>query len=373
MSGRIVVFGATGYTGRLTAEALVGTGAPVVLAGRDEARLRGLAERFGGSGDAIEVAAADAVRPESVRALVGRGDVLVSTVGPFVRLGEAAVEAASEAGAWYLDSTGEPSFIRRVFETFGPRAQAASGGLVTAFGYDYVPGNLAAALALRETDGQVTRVDVGYFVTGGTGALRRAASRGTRASMAGVALEPGYAWRGGLLRAERTGVRTRSFHVLGRARPGLSVGGSEHLALPRLHPGLQEVNVYLGWFGSATRPMQAMSRLGPLVARVPGVSGALRLASDRAMRRPGSEPDPRAGARIGCYVVAVALDGGGRQLAEVRLGGGNPYQLTGRLLAWGATRAAEHGMRGTGALGPVEAFGLDELEDACADAGLTRR
>ena len=106
-----------------------------------------------------------------MRALVERGDVLVSTVGPFARWGEPAVQAAIAAGAHYLDSTGEGSFIREVFERFGPGAQAAGCGLVTAFGYDWVPGNLAGALALRDAGEAATSVQIGYF-NPGTGAGR---------------------------------------------------------------------------------------------------------------------------------------------------------------------------------------------------------
>ena len=140
-----MLFGATGYTGRLTAEALAAAGARPVLAGRDPARLEALAGRLGG----LPVAEADTARPGSVRDLVGRGDVLVSTVGPFLHRGEPAIRAAVDAGAAYLDATGEPPFLRRVFEEHGPRA-AGRCGLVPAFGYDFVPGNLAGALALAD-------------------------------------------------------------------------------------------------------------------------------------------------------------------------------------------------------------------------------
>src|ERR671929_1994919 len=162
MAGRIVLFGATGYTGDLTARALVERGARPVLAARSEAKVGALAEELGG----LEWAVADVERPDTVRALVERGDVLVSTVGPFTRWGEPAVQAAIAAGAHYLDSTGEGAFIRDVFDRQGPGAESAGCGLLTAFGYDWVPGNLAGALALTEAGETATPVDIGYFPPG---------------------------------------------------------------------------------------------------------------------------------------------------------------------------------------------------------------
>ena len=123
MSGRIVLFGATGYTGRLTAEAMVARGDRPVLAGRSPERLAALAAELGD----LETAVADVADPATVRALVEAGDALVATVGPFARWGDPAVEAAIDAGACYIDSTGEPAFIRRVFERFGPRGRARPG------------------------------------------------------------------------------------------------------------------------------------------------------------------------------------------------------------------------------------------------------
>ena len=139
MAGRIVVFGATGYTGGLAARALVDAGAQPVLAGRDAGRLSRLAAGLGG----LDIAVADVARPTSVRALVERGDVLVTTVGPYLRFGGPALEAALDAGAHYFDATGEGPFIRGVFEEYGPRAEQAECALLPAFGYDFVPGNLA--------------------------------------------------------------------------------------------------------------------------------------------------------------------------------------------------------------------------------------
>ena len=378
---RVVLFGATGYTGRLTAEAMAAAGTRAVLAGRDRARLEALASRLGG----LPVAEADTARPDSVRDLVGPGDVLVSTVGPFLTRGEPAVRAAVDAGATYLDATGEPPFVRRVFQEHGPRA-AGRCALIPAFGYDFVPGNLAGALALagageplvlpeagpaRATApgapgaGRVARVTVGYFVTG-----RGGFSSGTMASGAGLLLEPGFAWRDGKLRRERTARRVRAFPIGGREWLGVTYGGSEHLALPRIAPGLREVEVYLGWFGRRSRALQLFSAVGAPLALVPGARGLARAATGRLASKTGQGPDAAAREGGGSLIVAVASDAGGRELAQVQLRGPDPYTLTARLLAWGARRAATSGVPATGALGPVDAFGLEALQQGAAAAGL---
>ena len=359
MAARVVLFGATGYTGRLAAEAMAAAGTRPVLAGRDRDKLEALAGRLGG----LPVADADTARPDSVRDLVGPGDVLVSTVGPYLTRGEPAVRAAVDAGATYLDATGEPPFLRRVFEEHGPRA-AGRCGLVPAFGYDFVPGNLAGALALAAA-GEATRVTVGYFVTGGGGF-----SSGTMASGAGLLLEPAFAWRDGRMRRERTARRVRAFPVGGRDLLGVSYGGSEHYALPRLAPGLREVEVYLGWFGRRSRTGPGAAGVGAPLARRPGTGAGARAAAGRLARRTGQGPGEAARERAGSLIVALAGDADGRELAQVRLRGPDPYTLTGHLLAWGARRAAGHGLAGTGALGPVDAFGLEALQAGAAEAGL---
>jgi short subunit dehydrogenase-like uncharacterized protein len=364
VAGRIVLFGATGYTGDLTARALAARGARPVLAGRTEARVRALAEELGG----LEWAVADVERPESVRALVERGDVLVSTVGPFARWGRPAVEAATAAGAHYLDSTGEGVFVREVFERDGPAAQSAGCGLLTAFGYDWVPGNLAGALALRDAGPDAVRVEIGYFAPGGGAS---AASSGTRASAAGIMLEPSFAWRGARIVTERGSKRVRTFALReGRSARAVSVGGSEHYTLPRIHPALRDVDVYLGWFGSASDAMQAMSAGLSAITRVPGAKRALQGVLGRAMKGSAGGPDAQARAKTRSLVIAEAFDAGGERVARVKLEGGNPYEFTGAILAWGASTAAAGGLQGAGALGPVDGFGLDALEAGCAEAGI---
>jgi len=384
MPGRIVLYGATGYMGTLTARALVASGTRPVLAGRDQGRLDALAARLAGEhGTALETAVAGTETAGPLRDLLGAGDVLVSTAGPFTRIGQAAVTAAVQAGAIYLDSSGEPPFIRRVFEEFGPRAERTGAVLLTAFGYDYVPGNLAGALALQSAGPDATRVRVGYFVRAKLG---KATSAGTRASVAGVLLKPGYAFRGGRLVTERTAAHVASFEIDGARREALSIGSSEHFALPRLRrlalsadgtaaaAPLADVGVYLGWFGAATRLVHYVSALAGTLDALPGVRRLLEREADRIQR---SRAAPVPGNPMRSDVVAVAADDRGKTLATVHLTGEDPYSFTAPMLAWAARGAAAHGVRGpaaegaprAGALGPAEAFGLAELQSACANAG----
>jgi len=276
----------------------------------------------------------------------------------------------------YLDSSGEPPFIRQVFEEFGPHAERAGAVLLTAFGYDYGPGNLAGG---RSRCRLLGRPRPGCrSATSCAGTSRRGTSAGTRASVAGVLLEPGYAFRGGRIVTERSAAHVMSFEVDGKRRQGFSIGSSEQFGLPRLRLAgaggavaapLTDVGVYLGWFGGATRLVQAASALGTPLGRLAGVR---RILDAQARRIQRSRAQPSAVQAIRSDVVAVARDAGGRKLAAVHLTGGDPYSFTAPILAWAAGTAAAQGVRPAGALGPVEAFGLDSLESACAGAGFSR-
>jgi short subunit dehydrogenase-like uncharacterized protein len=364
MAGRIVLFGATGYTGDLTARELVKQGAKPLLAARNEQRLEQLASELGGD---LETQVADVDRPQTVRALVGEGDVMVSTVGPFVRWGDPAIEAAIEAGATYIDSTGEPPFIRRVFEHYGPAAQRAGSALITAMGYDWVPGNLAGGLALERAGEAATKVEIGYFISG-SGASGM--SGGTKASAAGAMLAPSFAWSAGRLVTERGGKKVRSFDVRGKDLSGITAGSSEHFGLPAAFPQLRDVDVYLGWFGPLSRPIQGFSAVMAGVQKIPGASSGLDSVVGRFVKGSTGGPDEQARAKSGSQIVAIASDAGGRQLSEVRLEGVNGYTFTARMLAWAAMQTVDGGVEGTGALGPVEAFGLERLKAGVAECGL---
>ncbi len=337
MPGQIVVFGATGYTGEGTARALVASGAKPVLAARSAERLARLADELGG----LDTRVADVARPETVRALIQDRDVLVSTVGPFLRWGAPAIEAAIDAGAVYIDSTGEPAFIRRVFEHYGPQAHGTGASLLTAFGYDWVPGNLAGALALTEAGEQATRLQIGYFGQGTAGS-----SGGTQASVIGAFLQPSFAFRDGQLRTERTGVRVRKFDLGGSEQLAISVGSSEHFTLPARHPQLQEVDVLLGRPGAFVRYMPWISAAVAGATRLPPARAGLEAVVARMVKGSTGGPDETTRSRTSSTVLATAYAADGRELTAVRLDGVNSYTFGFQMLAWAAITAATKGVSG---------------------------
>jgi hypothetical protein len=134
-------------------------------------------------------------------------------------------------------------------------------------------------------------------------------------------------------------------------------------------PQLREVNTYLGWFGQLARPMQVMS----VGFTAPGASWIMNTLGRRFVKGSTGGPDAEERSRSGSHVVAIAYDSAAAELAEVHLTGVNGYTFTGRILAWAAQRAAEGGLKGTGALGPVEAFGLPALVEGCSWAGIEEK
>ena len=369
MPRRFVLFGATGYTGRITAEALTRAGMAPVLAGRSAEALQALV------GDLAAIAPVDAAPswqvadindPASVRDLLtSSDDVLISTVGPFSLIGAPAVTAAVDAGCVYLDSTGEGAFIRRVFEEYGPRAEATGARLLTAFGYDFVPGNLAAAIALDRSEGLARRVEIGYFVRGGFGM-----SSGTKASMMAAVMQSSYEFTGGVLSTTKGKPGVATFDIGNdKTRDAVAVGATEQFSLPRIDPTLDDVSVYLGWSGSMSGAASAGIAAAATAAKVPGVgSTTLEMLTKKAQENTGEGPSAAERVQAISIIVARTIDGVGRELQSVRVEGPNGYDLTADLLSWGA--AMSDRIEGAGAFGPVDAFGLPALIEGCALMGL---
>ena len=145
-------------------------------------------------------------------------------------------------------------------------------------------------------------------------------SGGTRASAAGAMTEPSFVWRSGI-QTERGAKRVRSFLAAGKERPAISVGASEHFTLPRIHPGLREVNAYLGWFGDRSRAMQAIAAVNAGITRIPGMKRGLDALTGRFVSGSTGGPTESDRAGTGSVAVAIAYDASGAELSTVEVRG----------------------------------------------------
>lgn len=177
----LVLWGATGFTGQLTAEHLVERGAGLrwALAGRSRAKLEATREQLGAEG--VPLVVADAHDRASLDALARSARVVLSTVGPYGLHGEPLVAACVEAGTDLCDLTGEVPFMARMIGAHGERAKETGARVVHACGFDSIPSDLGVALLQREAEvrGASSLDEVHTVVTRMRGAL----SGGTVASM----------------------------------------------------------------------------------------------------------------------------------------------------------------------------------------------
>jgi short subunit dehydrogenase-like uncharacterized protein len=184
----LVLFGATGYTGCLTAEYLARHAPPELdwaIAGRDSSRLEALAARLAhlSGGRRPAVLQADANDPASMTALARSAHVVATTVGPYARYGRSLVAACAEHGTHYCDLSGEVTFVRDSIDRNHARAVENGVKIVHSCGLDSIPSDLGVLLLaglFAESGARLTRA------TTYVGPLRGAVSGGTIAS--GIAL-----------------------------------------------------------------------------------------------------------------------------------------------------------------------------------------
>ena len=172
----IVVFGATGFVGKLTAEYLARhapDGVSVALAGRSEEKLARVKSELGKDWPTI---VADSSDPASMKAMAERCRVVATTVGPYRKYGMPLVEACADAGTDYIDLTGEPLFIRDSIDRCHSRAQESGARIVHCCGFDSIPSDLGVWL-LHDEVGELAETT---FVLKGA---RGGASGGTIDSM----------------------------------------------------------------------------------------------------------------------------------------------------------------------------------------------
>jgi short subunit dehydrogenase-like uncharacterized protein len=361
----LVLYGATGFVGKLTAEYLarVGAGVRIALAGRSTDRLRTVRDTLGDGAADWPLLAAEASQPSTLEAMAERTRVVVTTVGPYAKYGLPLVAACAAAGTDYADLCGEAYFIRNTIDLFHKQAVDTGARIVHACGFDSIPSDLTVYALYRKAaeDGTGELAETTFVIRGFSGGF----SGGTVAS--GVELfqtastdpdvrrllgdpyslstdrgaesdlgaQPDLPWRrGGTIAPELAGLWTAGF-----------------LMAPSNTRIVRRSNALQDWaYGRRLRYSEAMSLGSSIAAPVAsaGLTGALnatfglgsrffrvlpRRLVDRALPKPGTGPSEKARER-GYYKAETytTTTSGARYVATIAQGGDPGYKATSVLL-----------------------------------------
>ena len=384
----VVVLGATGFTGALTAGEIAARapgGLRWAVAGRNADKLAAARDRIVAAhpgAPAPATVVADVTDPASLRALAQSTRVLTTTVGPYVEHGAGVVAACAAAGTDYLDLTGEPEFVDRMYVAHHEEALSSGARLVHACGFDSIPHDLGAQFTVDQLPAGVPLAVRGYVRAGGrpSGGTFHSAMKGfsrprqnVEAARARKRVEP------------RTG-NGRAVHLSATPHRAL---GAWAIPLPTIDPQI------------IARSARALERYGPgftyghyaAVKRLPialgGVAGISALFAaaqvpplrNALMRRvpAGQGPTDEQMARS-WFSVRFVGEGGGRRMVTEVTGGDPGYRETSRMLAEAALCLALDDLPSTAgqvttaqALGPAlrarlerSGIGFRVLEDAAA-------
>ncbi|MGW6938065.1 saccharopine dehydrogenase family protein [Streptomyces xanthophaeus] len=379
----VVLFGATGFVGALTAEYLAAhapDGCRWALAGRDLGKLERLRERLSAARPEcakLPLLQADAGDAAALRELAASTRVLATTVGPYIWYGAPLVAACAEAGTDYVDLTGEPEFVDRMYVEHDARARETGARIVHACGFDSVPADLGAYFTVRQLPEGVPLTVDGFvrsnaLFSGGTlASALTAVSRGPQTLAAASAR------------------RLHEPRLLGRRARG-PVGaprfsretGTWALPLPTLDPAV------------VARSASALERYGPdfryrhyaSVKHLPVALGGtaalgatVALAQFPPARRllmnrwePGQGPDAERRARS-WFTLRFVGEGGGRRVFTEVSGGDPGYGETAKMLAESALCLAYDPVpEAGGQLTTAVAMG-DALLDRLQRSGITFR
>src|SRR6478752_10503800 len=168
----LVLFGATGFTGGLTADYLADAapaGLRWAIAGRNADKLEAVRRRLAEAGaDDVEVLVADATDAAALSDIARRARVVATTIGPYLEHGAPLVAACADAGTDYLDLTGEPEFVDRMFLEHHQTALASGARLVHACGFDSIPHDLGAYYTVQQLPDDEPITVRGVVRSGGT-------------------------------------------------------------------------------------------------------------------------------------------------------------------------------------------------------------
>ncbi|GGO17371.1 saccharopine dehydrogenase family protein [Micromonospora parathelypteridis] len=379
----VVLFGATGFTGGLTAEYLARHAPPGLrwaLAGRNPDRLAAVRDRLAAIDPTLAdlpLLTADVTDADSLRAVAKSARVVASTVGPYIHNGERLVAACARAGTDYLDITGESEFVDLMYVRHHAEATRTGARLVHACGFDSIPHDLGAWFTVKQLPADVPITVDGYVRAGGRisgGTYHSALTAFSRTGQASQAAR------------DRRAVESRLTDRRVRAVPGRLARSAElgiwTVPLPTIDPQVIRRS-------AAARPeygpdfryrhFAAVKRLPTVLAGAVGLGaliGLVKLPPSRRwlLGRLASGQGPTAQQRaVSWFRVRFVGTGGGQRVITEVAGGDPGYDETAKMLGESALCLALDELPPTaGQLTPVAAMG-DALFDRLVRAGLTFR
>ena len=369
----IVLFGATGFTGALTAEYLARHGGPTLrwaLAGRNLDKLQKVRERLAAVApgfDAIKLLLADVTDPASIQHIAESARVVITTVGPYIQYGEPLVAACANAGTDYVDLTGEPEFVDQMWLRYHELAVKTGARIVHCCGFDSIPHDLGVWFTVGQLPANVPIKIEGFVRAGGTfsgGTLHSAVTAFSR-------------FRSSL----NISKQRRQAQPLPAGRKIGSTGESVHfeteldgwaVPMPTIDPQIvRRSAAALDRYGPDFRygHFLLLKKLTSVLVLLGGVAAVFagaqfRLTRDRLLRikEAGAGPSPEQRSK-GWFKVTFIGTGGGKNV-ETQVSGGDPgYGETAKMLAESALCLAFDKLpRLGGVLTPVQAMGSALLE-----------
>lgn len=364
----LVLFGATGFTGGLTAEYLAAHAFPETrwaLAGRDRGKLEAVRDRLAAiapQAAELSLLEADVTDAASMRAVAQATRVVATTVGPYIRHGEPLVAACAAAGTDYLDLTGEPEFVDLMWLRHHAAAQASGARLVHCCGFDSIPHDLGAQFTVEqlETSGPVSVK--GFVEAGGT------FSAGTfHSAVTAFGRARGYM----KVAAQRKRLETfadgrRARAVTGRPYVESAVG-KWAIALPTIDQAIVVRSAHaLPAYGPdfSYGHHAAVKRAAMAAGAAVGVAGLFAAAQVPPVRElllgrmtSGDGPDEAKRAE-GWFRVTFVGEAGGRRVVTTVRGGDPGYTETAKMLAEAALCLAHDELPATaGQVTPAAAMG----------------
>ncbi|TDD77878.1 saccharopine dehydrogenase family protein [Actinomadura rubrisoli] len=379
----IVLFGATGFTGALTAEYLAehaDPGTRWALAGRNQAKLAAVRDRIAALNPAcadLPLLHADTADAGSIEDVARAAWVVITTVGPYVQHGEPLVAACARAGTDYVDLTGESTFVDQMYLKYHEVAVESGARIVHACGFDSIPHDLGAYFTVKQLPEGVPLYVEGFV------RAQMDASGGTLHSVVGI-----FSDVTGMVRAERARRRAeggpvgRQVRASRRPTPKARVGGGWTLPAPTVDAQIVVRSAAaLDRYGPDFTYGQylAVKRLATAAGLVAGSGALLALAPIPPVRSlllrfraSGDGPSPERRAQSWFSVKFVGEGGGKRVVTEVA--GGDPgYGETAKMLAHSALCLAHDDLPATAGQVTTAAAMGDALIDRLAKAGIAFR